>query len=369
MDADTNTASHYYNAGLAWLEKEPDRAADAFYWATKLNPLAAENYYARRIALLMSDTRRLTRYWQGDRGVLKSKEVKYADSLYFYALTLNPFFYQKLDNVMFRAIVREIADEMSGRGRGSAVAAEYEIETYLRSAPASFRAWRAYSSGNFPMALELYAQAIRSARRKAGLRVDRGRIFYQINKADSALTELTLAMDEMRKRDAKDAVYFYESKALVEQSIGMAHVRLGNIPAAKEAFGRALQEDLSYFPAHVQLSLLALGAKDTTTAVSEMDLAVQIRADDPALRYLHGYVLHSFNRMEEAEIHARKAIELNPVYAASFQLLGSVLEAQQKPAEALAAYKSFVALASRFDTRLPQVMERVKALQQGSGGA
>src|SRR5207237_8276038 len=108
---------------------------------------------------------------------------------------------------------------------------------------------------------------------------------------DSALSELTQAVDELRKTDKKDLVYVYESKALVEHSIGLVQQRLGDKAAAKEAFGRALQEDLSYFPAHVQLGYIALEAKDTTTALSEMDLAVQIRADDAPLRSLYGYTL------------------------------------------------------------------------------
>ena len=33
--ADTNDARAYYDFGLSKLEREPDRAADAFYWAVR----------------------------------------------------------------------------------------------------------------------------------------------------------------------------------------------------------------------------------------------------------------------------------------------------------------------------------------------
>src|SRR5206468_1033347 len=123
------------------------------------------------------------------------------------------------------------------------------------------------------------------------LRAERGRLLVQIGEADSALTELTQALDELRRADKKDLVYVYDSKALLEHSIGLVQQRLGNGAAAKEAFGRALTEDLSYFPAHMQLAYLGLGTKDTATALSEMDLAVQIRPGDPTLRFTYGYAL------------------------------------------------------------------------------
>ena len=47
--------------------REPRHAADAFYWAAQLDPAWAEPLYARYVALLMSDTRRLVLYMEGDR--------------------------------------------------------------------------------------------------------------------------------------------------------------------------------------------------------------------------------------------------------------------------------------------------------------
>src|SRR5262249_241168 len=151
---------------------------------------------------------------------------------------------------------------------------------------------------------------------------------------DTALAELTKAVEEMRKEDKKDIVYVYESKALVEHSIGLIYQRLGKPAAAKEAFSRALEEDLSYFPAHVQLGFMALEAKDTTTALNEMDLAVQIRDIDPTLHYSYGYALAVAGKVTEAEVQLRKAIELDPYFAPPFYVLGQVLDSQGKFVEA-----------------------------------
>ena len=224
------------------------------------------------------------------------------------------------------------------------------------------RSPRAYGDGRFPDALRLYAEAIKDAKFKAELRADRGRLFFQVGEADSALTELTQAVDELRKADKKDLVYVYESKALLEHSIGLVQQRLGNKSAAKEAFGRALQEDLSYFPAHVQLAYLALDGKDTTTALGEMDLAVQIRTDDPVLRYIYGYALATSGKYPEAEAQLRKAIEVDGAFAAPYHVLGLVLDGQAKGSEALAQYRSFLARASQSDARRKEAEERVREL-------
>jgi tetratricopeptide (TPR) repeat protein len=369
VGVDTNDAQVYYDFGLAQLEREPKKAADAFFWAARLNPTGADAYYARRIALLLSDQRRLLRYWNGDRGTVQSDEIKRIDSLQLHALTINPFLSQRLDARLLNAIIQQIADEEERRGGVSANEMRYYLETWILRAPAATRAWRAYGNGEFSQALSLYAEAIKSARRKASLRADRGRIFFQLNQPDSALTELTLAVEEMRKSDKNDLVFLYESKALMEHSIGMIHHRLGNMDAAKEAYGRALQEDLSYSPAHVQLAFLALETKDTTTALSELDLATQIRGDDPGLRYIYGFVLAMASKHKESEEHLRQAVALDPVYALPHYVLGQVLEAQGKQVEAANEYRAFLAMASRQDPRRAEATEALKALTPAGSGS
>lgn len=356
---DTNDAYAYYNLGLAKLDRDPEKAADAFYWAARLNPGWAEAYYARRVALLLKDPRRLVRYWDGDKGTVRSKQIRHIDSLEVQALALNPFLYHGLDQRLFRTIIHQIADEAT-RGSGmDSNELEYEMNRYIRSGPPSLRAWIAYGQGRFDDALDLYAKAIKQAKYKASLRTDRARIFFQLNRPDSALAELTQALDEMRKADKKDLVYVYESKALTEYSIAMVEQRLGDQAAAREAFGRALEEDLSYFPAHLQLGFMALEAKDTTTALSEMDLAVQIKGDDPWLRYTYGFTLNATGKYPEAETQLRKAVELDSVFAPAHFILAQALEGQARTADALAEYRTFLSLAARNDLRRPEAEKHV----------
>lgn len=368
--ADTNDARAYFDFGVSRLDRDPDEAADAFYWAARINPLYADAFYGRRVALLMTDKRRLARYMNDDRRTLQSDDVRRIDSLYLHALTLNPFLSQRLDKFMFDQMIRDWAEEYARNNDITATEVQYYIERQIQSdASVGFRAWRAYSDGDYDQALSLYAKAIAAAKYKAGLRTDRGRLFFQLDRGDSALAELTAALDEMRKSDKKELVYVYQSKALLEQSIGMIQYRLGNVAAAKESFGRALEEDLSYAPAHVQLAYIALEAKDTATAVNEMDLAVQLRGDDPAMRYIYGYTLASVKKLKEAEEQLLKARDLDPVFALPYHALGEVYQATNRPAEALAAYNAYVARAGAHDAQRDDTIDRVKtlgAMQQGA---
>jgi tetratricopeptide (TPR) repeat protein len=212
----------------------------------------------------------------------------------------------------------------------------------------------------------LYAKAIHDDKRNGPLRVDRARVFMQMNNPDSALAELTLAIEDLRKRDKKDLIFVYQSKALTEHSIAMVQERLGHVDAAREALGRALQEDLSYYPAHLQLAFLAIDTKDTTTALTEMDLAVQLRSDDAAARYLYGFTLAAAGKSADAEAQLRKSIELNSVYAAPHFVLGQVLEKLGRPADAAKEYTIFLANSAKSDVRRDGAQSRAASLGKAS---
>ena len=349
--ADTNDPRAYYQYALDIMPRDPDKAADALYWATRLEPMWADAFYARRIALLLTDRRRLVRYWEGERQIVQSDDIQRIDSLFYRALTLKPFVSQRLDHELFDAVIAEISERYERAGSGTASEIRYAIERQLQLSPAGDRAWMAYGEGRFGDALVLYAKAIHDDKRNGPLRVDRARVFMQMNNPDSALAELTLAVEDLRKRDKKELIYVYQSKALAEHSIAIVQRRLGHIDAAKEALGRALQEDLSYYPAHMELAFLAIDAKDTTTALTEMDLAVQLRSDDAAARYLYGFALESAGKNTDAEAQLRKAIELNPVYAAPHFVLAVVLEQLGKPGDAAKEYGTFLSISPKTDMR------------------
>ncbi len=345
--ADTNDAKAYFDYGLKTFENEPHEAAAAFYWAARINPAWGEPLYARRAALLMQDQRLLKQIMTGNRRALESNEVRRLDSLTFRALMFSPFLYRQLDRELFVSYIKE-AVSVGGRSNATPEL-DYAIDTYLRQAGEGMRGWLAYSDGEFGSALSHYANALSSSNDKAGVRLDRARIFAMQSRVDSATAEFNLALEEMRKKDKKDLVVFYNSKALAEYSIGVLLEGADDKNGAKEAYGRALTEDLSYYPAHMRLGLMALGAADTANALSELALASQLAPEEPHVRYIHGFVLAATGHYADAAVELKKAVEIEPYYALPHLILAQASEQLGKGKEAAAAYEAFLAHATQYD--------------------
>jgi Tfp pilus assembly protein PilF len=175
------------------------------------------------------------------------------------------------------------------------------------------------------------------------------------------------ALEGYRKEDDKDLVVLYESKAMYEYSIANAYIQAGKLPEAREALGRALSEDLSFYIAHQRMAALALAAGDTATALSEYQLAVELNNDDAPLRTEYGAVLALLGKFAEAEPHLLRAIEIEPWYARPYAVLGSTYEGLGKPAEAVAQYNKFLQLASQNHEMRAVAQGRLTALSSVGG--
>ena len=365
---DTNDAQSYYDLGLSIFERDAKTAAAAFYWAARINPSWGEPLYARRAALLMNDRGMLRRMFDGGRrDYYADPDFRRLDSLQFRALMLSPFLYRRLDYALFASYVRQSAVEHSravGDGDPSTVLLNASIEQYLRSSGPWARAWVAYARGDFERALRNYERAYEIARDRPSVRFERARIYGMLGKVDSAAMEMRLAVDELRKQDQDKLVVFYESKALAEFSVAVLLEGTGATDRAREAYGNALQEDLAYYPAHMRLGLLALGKRDTTTALSELALAAQLAAEEPFIRYTNGWALGVAKRYPEAIAELRKAIELEPYYALPYLRLGQIHELTGNFAEAAPSYERFLARASKLDVQRPYATERLTEVKE-----
>ncbi len=373
--ADTNFAPAYYESGVATIERDPERAAAAFYWAARLDPAWAQPLYARRVALLMADPRLLVGYMNGNRRYVESKEARSIDSLELRALMLDPFLARDLDKPLIVAYLRALVqDELRQSGdqmdAGTSTRFDYYMERYLRNnARDRVRADVAISDGRVPEALDLYQKALGQERDEeaAGIHVERARAFHQLGNDDSTRAELAQALERLRKKDQKALVYVYQSKALLEHGIGLTYEIKAQFEPAREAYGRALQEDLSYYPAHIRLGSVALAVGDTTSALSEMDLAVQVKGNDPWVRATYGATLAQTGRAADAAVQLKKAVELEPFYPGPYYLLGRIAEVLGKSAEAAEDYRGYLSHASSGDIRVPDVKQRLAALGPVAG--
>lgn len=368
--ADTNQAAAYYQYGLSMLQQDPQKASDAFYWAARLDPTWAQPLYAGRIAFLMAaDDQFLIGYMDGKRSYTRSKDARRIDSLELRARMLDPFMERDLDKELQLRWLRALYDEAQKSDGGSDDRAEtlrfqYFVERYWRTdAPPQQKAMLAVSEHRFPDALDAYREALRSDHdHQAEIHEARARIFYVMGNGDSARAEMAQAIAKLREKDAKDFVWLYESKAVLEHFIGLTYERQNQIGPAREAYGRALQEDLSYYPAHLRLGTIALSTGDTATALSEMDLAAQINNEEPVLQATYGTILAQAGHIPEAQQHLHRAVELDPYYANSYYVLGRVDEFAGKTADAVGDYRAYLGHTRAQDPRIADVQRRLAGL-------
>lgn len=366
--ADSNDALALYDFGLQKFAVAPDVAAEAFYWAARINPAFAEALYGRRAALLAGNTGLLRRYMERSDRNRVAKEFQHVDSLFFRALNINPFLFQRLDRELFRTYILNAVEEDAHRSgerieRGEL---DYYVSQWMSSASYEMRGWGLYSESDFEGALRLYAIALKRAREKAPLRIDRARIFGMRGYADSAIAEFESALTEMRSKDAKKVVVLYNSKALLEHSIAMLLEQRNDAQGAREAYGRALQEDLSFYPAHLRLGQLAFTQGDTAAGISELELAVQLSPTEPWPVFSLGGAQLLSGELDMAIANLRKAVELEPLFALPHILLGNALERKGDKAAAAAAYQTYLDRSSRRDPRRAEAQARLAALKSGA---
>jgi len=359
--ADTNRAASYYTYGLAMLDSRPEEAADAFYWATRLEPGWADAWYARRIAMIVARPELVGTFLQRANGKegRNAQRLSETDSLYLHALALDPFVAQRLDWRAMLPFLRNLAPRELREKAGPTA-----LEGMLRMAAADHPEMEgliALADGRYPDALESYAEMQQGVSSPSGIHAERARLFLWTDQPDSALAEMRQAVAQIDKGRGR-VLFRLDSRALLEHSVGVILERLGDRDGAREAYLRAARADTLYHPAHAALSSLALAAGDTAGALREMELAVRIRPDDPTLRYQYGRKLAFAGRRDEAEAQVREALRLEPLYAPSYALLGGLLEMRGEPAKGLEQYRAFMAHASREHALVPAIEERISAL-------
>lgn len=359
---DSNDAAAYLATGRKELDTDPEFAARAYWWASRIAPGSAEAMYGRAVATTLADRSLVTLYVDGPQNDGERREYRAIDSLLITASLLDPFLHKSLDR---RIIIAYIA----GRMPGGDATAEREIDREARELGPAAQSWAAYSQGRFADALEYSAMTIAKARARAGIYARRGEMFARLGNSDSAVAQFELAIVEAQKLDKKKLVVFYQPAARFRYQIGLIHEAGGTLEAARDSYGKALTEDLSFWPAHQRLGLLALAAGDTAAGLGELDLAVQAAPHNAYLRYQYGSLLAKRGKLAEAAAHLQRVIADEPWYAEPYVLMARLYEASDLAADAIATYQAFLARSTKDDRQRPFAEQRLAALRGPAPGA
>jgi len=328
--ADPNDWESYFDMGIELLQKDRGSEAEAaFFWASRLRPDRAEPLFASWIAFWVRDRRNFDKfgdYLRDDERVLRDPQVQRADALRYAALRRNPFVHQ--------GFIIYLYDRLPGSWKEDQLTA----------------AWLALGRAQLPIALERFGRVIAIDQKKYGyLRFVRASAFANSAQYDSAATQLSLLLTQLRGDDDKTLGSMYQSKELLEFAFGLLQEQMRRTSAAKEAYGRAVAENAAFTPAHGALGRIAIAARDSGTALVEFGLAVETEPSDVMLRVGYGQALMLARRPKDAAAQFQKAVELEPYYAEPVFLLATALEGAGDAAAAKERFGKFLELASRSD--------------------
>lgn len=332
--ADANDWEAYFSHGERQWERFPTQAGAAFYWASRLDPTRAEPLFARWAAFYARDQGTWLAWLEGDREILRRPAVIANDSLVLRAFRRNPFVHRGLEAALYAGLGRRL--QWNG-----------DLTAYMN-----------YGEGDFREAAQGFGRLVRSnPGRNVRFRQWRALAFVGAGQLDSAAVELTLLLQALRSVDEVRVGYYYESKALQEYALGMLHEARGRPAEARRAWERALEEDLSMYPARAALARLALREQKPGEAVEHLAQVVEIAPDDAVMHLEYGTALLAAGRHDEAVAAFQRAIQLEPYWADPYVRLGVALDNAGHPAEAAAAYRMYLERAPR---RQAQVIDRIR---------
>lgn len=324
--ADTNDAHAYWEYG--WSDRVSwKKSLDAFHWAHQLQPDDTHILVAFHQAFWMRQTPQWrNEYLNGAGFVVKSKEAKFLDSLRYELAIRNPMIF--LSGTCYR--IRGIEQER-----------DHVLSAVLL-----------YDGRCYKEAAMRYAQAIEKHPGRLWLRIDRAHALYRSNQHGGAIDELQAVLDTLEGRAVKRLAHAYETRAIFEFMIGNIYVGARNMAEARNAYQRALTEDLSLYWVHARLAELAFNERDIRTALAEYEQAVALKEDDGVLQHDYGVALSTNGRFADAEPHFRRALELEPYFSTAYYNLAVSLDGQKKRAEAREAYEAFLARAPRRQSKM-----------------
>ncbi|MEZ4454939.1 MAG: tetratricopeptide repeat protein [Gemmatimonadales bacterium] len=367
VTGDRNDPLAYYRLGLQLIEVKPDQSAAALYWATQLDPSWAPALYARRIAELRANERNLIRYMDGDRKA--RREFAGVDSLFFRARMIEPFLAQDLDKGLVTHYLNASISEGVRRSNPTAAEGEirYAVESYVdemlkNGRNPSLLGWLAFSEGRYGDALGLYAKAIGKKHESPGLHDDRATIFFKMQNYDSAASELEHALAESKKENEKETEVIYRPRALLHYRMAHVQLRQNKLAEARESLGHALEEDLSFYPAHMTLANLALATGDTATATQEMQLAVDLNPQEALPFMRQAELLSVIGQADAAQATLEKVVAMAPYYASPYLELGRLAHKAGRTDAAIEHYRNFLQRAPAGSSRVQEATQRIVAL-------
>lgn len=302
----------HYNLGLLLLgQKQWDAAEGQFQAVLRQDPTHAKSRFGLgRVAFGRKDYKRAVVEYQEALALRKGdypevefnlgliemalKRPKRAQAHYRKALALRPHYPQAWLNLGIAAMRQK-----------DWAAAEADFRKALAQKPDYARAW--YNLGIVATRQDRDDDAIQAYREAIAIR------------PTFTAAQLNLAVRLARQHRYADAVTLYrevlardDTYASAWLNLGLAQLELNDVPAAREAFARALELEPESVKAHRFLGRAYVLEQEFDQGIPLLQAAVDMRPDDPFIRLELARALHDAGRTEAARLELKKGLALNP---------------------------------------------------------
>jgi tetratricopeptide (TPR) repeat protein len=341
--ADANDWEAYFDEGARRFDRFPTQAARAFYWAARLDPTRAEPLFGQWATFYATDWSLWLSYVEEEERFFQRPDVARTERIRELAYYRNPFVHRGFEAVLWS-----------------------RLQHQLRWDDAT-RAFMKYGEADFEDAVDGFGRSVRrDPVRNVRLRFWRALAFVGNRQPDSAGVELTHLLATLRSQDETRLDPTYESKAELEYALGMLHDARGRPEEARRAWERALEEDLTMYPARAALARMALRQRNAAEAVEHLAQVVEIAPGDPVMHFEYGNALAAAARGDDAISAYGRASQLEPYWAEPYLRMGLVLRHTGQSQKAAAALRTYLERAPRRDAEgIRRATEALAAVGQG----
>jgi len=188
---------------------------------------------------------------------------------------------------------------------------------------------------------------------RQGRLAEAGSLLQQAQALDPANTQILTALAKVKGRtgDLPGAVQLLRQVAQSLPRSPDAHVNLavaladqGELQQALDETGKALALAPQLAPAHLNRARLLADLHRGPEAQAEFTLAARLAPSDPDCFYYWALVERDASDFAKESSLLRKVVKLQPENSKAYQLLGDSLAAQSKQPEAIAAWRSALAI-------------------------